>query len=421
MFIALLSELFSLSLNRFFVYRMKPIQTTLFALALLFFSAKMYAQNFYRAERPVLSAMEMTRGELSLDVEAEAFFRNNEYANSIIADYTLPGYRAAFDLTYDLKSVIPVRLSLGAENLYFFGASRYPAAIAYNDLPYWKDENPYTRFRIKPRFRAAMAPSKEWLIILGRLEGLGRHRLIEPLFHSELNLTSDSENGFQLRYDTPRRHFDLWIDWQSFIFKHATHPEAFVAGANLRQRLFTAHTESKHTLDLSLQFIAHHRGGKLNDIHPDTVHTWVNAAVGAVHMIPGLIRNRYTLKSEAYLLGYSQRGGHFASDKGWGAYGKMTLESESVQLFGSLWYGKGFLGVLGSPFVQSIDRHGAFYNADRSFAFGQIGASYKIVERNLYTFGAEASLWIHPQASSLTSHHLGVYISVSPSFLLKRF
>ncbi|MDO4789492.1 MAG: hypothetical protein Q3998_00825 [Porphyromonas sp.] len=400
---------------------MKPIRIILIALALLSISSKVSAQNYYRAERSILSAEEIRRGELCLNIEAEGFFRNNEYANSIIADYTLPGYRTAFDFSYDLKSVLPVRLSLGAEHLYYFGASRYPAAIAYNDLPYWRDENPYTRFRIKPRFRAAIAPSKEWLIILGRLEGLAKHRLIEPLFHSELNLTSDSENGFQLRYDTPRRAFDLWIDWQSFIFKHATHPEAFVAGANLRQRLFTSKDSQEQTLDLSLQFLSHHRGGKLNDIKPDTVHTWINVAVGGVHTLPGLFRDKCTLKSELYLLGYSQRGGHFASDRGWGAYGKVALAFKRLELSGSLWYGQGFMGILGSPFVQSLDRHGAFYNRDKTFAFGQFGGTYKIVERNLYTFGAEASVWIHPQASSATSHHLGVYLSISPSFLLKKF
>jgi hypothetical protein len=92
--------------------------------------------------------------------------------------------------------------------------------LAYQDLPYWRgDGDRYTRLRLLPYFQASIQPAAGWAILLGHLQGGVKHRLIEPLYNPELNLTADPEMGLQIRYEGQRTRLDTWVDWQSFIFR----------------------------------------------------------------------------------------------------------------------------------------------------------------------------------------------------------
>lgn len=194
------------------------------------------AQTYYREERTSVTQSSTTQDLLALRLSAEGFFRNDEYASDLVADYTLPGYRLQVDLGYSPRTELPIELRLGLYHQYYWGASRYPAALAYQDLPYWRgDGKDYTRLRVLPFFRASIQPVRGLAILLGHLEGGAKHELIAPLYSPELNLTSDPETGLQIRYEGKHTQLDTWVDWQSFIFKGDTHPEAFVFGLHARQ------------------------------------------------------------------------------------------------------------------------------------------------------------------------------------------
>ena len=221
------------------------------------------AQTYYRGERTSVTQPSTSQDLLALRLSAEGFFRNDEYASDLVADYTLPGYRLQVDLGYSPKTELPIELRLGLYHQYYWGASRYPAALAYQDLPYWRgDGKDYTRFRVLPFFRASIQPVRGLAILLGHLEGGARHELIAPLYSPELNLTADPETGLQIRYEGKHTQLDTWVDWQSFIFKGDTHPEAFVFGLHARQAFPLS---SRSQLELQLQVLAHHRGGVLNE------------------------------------------------------------------------------------------------------------------------------------------------------------
>ena len=85
--------------------------------------------------------------------------------------------------------------------------------------------------------------------------------------------------GLQIRYEGQRTRLDTWVDWQSFIFRGDKHQEAFVFGLSTAQAFDFS---PANRLELQLQAVAHHRGGVLNE-RADTVHTWLNAALGAVY------------------------------------------------------------------------------------------------------------------------------------------
>lgn len=85
-----------------------------------------------------------------------------------------------------------------------------------------------------PYFRAQMALSDHVNIVLGNIYGASNHNLIEPLYNPELNLTCDPEAGLQLLYDSKAFDLDVWVNWQSFIFREDVHQEAFTVGISSR-------------------------------------------------------------------------------------------------------------------------------------------------------------------------------------------
>ena len=62
------------------------------------------AQTYYRGERTSVTQPSTTQDVLALRLSAEGFFRNDEYASDLVADYTLPGYRLQVDLGYSPKT-----------------------------------------------------------------------------------------------------------------------------------------------------------------------------------------------------------------------------------------------------------------------------------------------------------------------------
>ena len=377
------------------------------------------AQTYYRGERTSVTQPSTTQDLLALHLSAEGFFRNDEYASDLVADYTLPGYRLQVDLDYSPRTELPIELRLGLYHQYYWGASRYPAALAYQDLPYWRgDGKDYTRFRALPFFRASIQPVRGLAILLGHLEGGAKHELIAPLYSPELNLTADPETGLQIRYEGKHTQLDTWVDWQSFIFKGDTHPEAFVFGLHARQAFPLS---SRSQLELQLQALAHHRGGVLNE-RADTVHTWLNSALGLAYEHHFQLRERpLTLRTAVYGALYSQRGEHYPLDKGWGIYAETSLRYRRWRTELGYWYGSDFVSVLGPPFVQSLGRAGRTAVHSHHPRYFSWSASYSIIEREHYTLGLSGGVWVHPHSTHSNSSYIEAYLSISPYFgLIKR-
>lgn len=391
-------------------------------LACLLASPSVWAQDYYRAEEPSRCDSSGYADRLALRILGQGFFRDNEYAPELADDYTLPGYRLRLDLGYSPDTRLPIQLRVGVTNLYYWGASRYPAAIAYQDLPYWSDEGKeYTKLRLLPFFQATILPSPRLALILGNLEGGVKHGLIEPLYNPELNLTADEERGFQLKYAGDRTAVDTWVDWRSFIFKGAQHQEAFVFGLHASQALWS---RPHQRLDVHLQALSHHRGGVLNQ-RADTVHTWINAALGLryTHRFPLGSRGRDALDWQlaAYAVGYSQRGGHFPMAHGTGLYAESVLAWRRWQMRLSYWRGTDYVAPLGVPFAQSLrwgmgEGGARLYTHRPGYAAWQ--GSYRLIETARYTFGTSLGLWWHPQGQAKLSTFAEVYLSISPYFRL---
>lgn len=392
---------------------------TALLLALLILPAQLRGQDYYRAEVASLTDSTYWRDRLGVRLLAQGFFRNNEYATDLTDDYTLPGYRLRADLGYSPQSRLPVLLRLGLTNLYYWGAADYPAGIAYQDLPYWHSAGErYTKFRLLPFFQATILPTPGLTLTLGNLEGGIKHGLIAPLYNPELNLTADEEHGFQLRYADARTFVDSWIDWQSFLFKGEHHQEAFAFGLHARTALLL---RPQARLDVAFQALAHHRGGTMNQ-RADTVHTWINAALGVSYTQQfALGTHPLRWRSSVYALGYSQRGEHFPLSHGTGFFLESDLEWRRWQLRLALWGGTDYIAPLGEPFTQSLGREKTppvvrvYSHRPRYLS---LQGRYRIVEGERYSFGASAGIWWHQHSPQAASTFMEVYLSVSPYFRL---
>ena len=127
---------------------------------------------------------------LYLDVNALAFFKDNEFDGNIAKGYTLPGVRLTPYLAY--RPLPNLNLQLGLTALCYDGTNYYPNY----DIVTWKG-NAYQGFaHALPFFRAALQMGAATLV-LGDLYGGANHNLILPLYNPETLLTTDPEKGFQ--------------------------------------------------------------------------------------------------------------------------------------------------------------------------------------------------------------------------------
>ena len=213
-----------------------------------------FEDRLYRTDYRLDSAR---TNELRVEVENLSFFQDNEYTGSIMKGYTLPGLWLQPRLTYQpLKNI---RLELGIHTLIYHGSYKYPN-YAYRDIAVWKGDQTQKGFHCLPVFRVQWALSPTFNIVLGTLHGKNNHRLTEPLYNPEMGLTADPEAGVQLLWNARPLDFDLWVNWESFIFRDDLHQEAFTFG--LSTRFKANRPTAKMHVYFPLQAIFQHRGGE---------------------------------------------------------------------------------------------------------------------------------------------------------------
>ena len=210
---------------------------------------------------------------LAVDVDALAFFKDNEFAGDLVTGYTLPGFWIQPRITY--QPLDDVRIEAGFHALVFDGANKYPC-FAYHDIAQWKGDQYQSGAHLLPFFRA-QAQLGSVNLVLGNIYGGANHGVVEPLMNAEVNLTQDPEMGFQVLVDRPRYHLDAWINWQSFTFREAPHQEALTAG--ISQRIALNAPQSPLAFYIPVDFLFQHRGGEIDSCDRGMV-TIDNAAIG---------------------------------------------------------------------------------------------------------------------------------------------
>lgn len=369
------------------------------------------------------------KGTLGLSIDNFSFFRNIETDGDVYTAYSLPGFRISPRLIYFPTSQI--KLEAGLSLLKYWGAEKYPN-YAYQDIAEWKSDDYQRGFHLTPFFRAHIQPLSSIQLVFGNIYGGGTHRLVEPLYNRELNLTADPETGIQFLYNSSFAHVDAWVNWESFTFRTDTHDEAFTVGGSSQFNLIPS--GSDFYLDIPLQALVIHRGGELDSVAGNTT-TKGNAAVGLkVGFRTGhpLFRS---LNAEIYGLGYlafDDNDEYLPFDKGWGLYAGINGEIGNLRLKLNYWRSANFVNIFGNPAfgnISYVHRGWTF----RGVSVFNPGLAYEQEFGKGYVLAADLECFINPdldmymlddrylkRRNSSLSCSIGVYLRVNPSIILKR-
>ena len=353
---------------------------------------------------------------LKAEVESISFFRDNEFKGRLAKGYSLPGLWVQPKITY--MPIKQIKLELGVQALVFNGANRYPNYV-YHDISVWKG-NQYSKGSHCLPWVRAQADFRNITVVLGDIYGGQNHGLIEPLFNPETNLTQDPEMGLQLLWDRPHFHADIWLNWQSYIFREDTHQEAFTVGTTWRI-MFNAEDSRLHWY-MPVQLVAQHRGGEQN-VENRGVETIWNASVGAGAKWNANMRVLKSLTAETNaMFAYQQTGHLWPFKSGMSGHAAVNLglwkfletgvsyfiaPRHFVSLYGGHFYST--LSVVDGIDYGKLQTAAAHVRFHHTFARG-------------YTLGADAEAYQTWQSGeSDFSFSFGIYLRVNPTFLIKRF
>jgi hypothetical protein len=362
---------------------------------------------------------------LLLEIDNLNFFKDNEFSGTYIKGYSLPGFRLQPRAVY--HPLRGIRLEAGFHALVYQGAYKYPVA-AYKDIARWKGGQYQRGARLLPWFRAQAALSPRFTLVFGNLYGAANHRLTEPLYSPELNLTADPETGFQLLFDSPFLHLDAWLNWQSFIFREDDHQEAFTVG--LSSRLQLNRPEAAFHFYIPLQAVVQHRGGEIDTLTACSVQTLMNAAAGAALQWNVEHPVFKGLNIETFFTAYYQQAGNlWPIGKGSGWYTRLSAGIYDFRLKAAYFRNRDFISLYGLPFFGALSHKEENATYDHPVLFTS-GLEYSRTFGEKYVLGVDLDIYHtspatlrHPQTGSrrvsgATSFSAGVYLRINFSLPL---
>lgn len=404
---------------------------------LIIYSVLFYAQDLHAQIDSLVFIADSThvrpeaKGELRVSVDALAFFRDNEYNSAdVTRGYTLPGMWLMPTVGY--QPLRNLRMEAGAYMLHYWGANTYPNAN-YTSLAEADAQSTSKAFHCTPVFRANLQIDPHVNVVLGTLYGRSAHGLVEPLYNPEMNLTADPETGLQVIWHNHWLNFDAWVNWQNFIFKDDDEQERFTFG------LSTRFLPSRHAVRvkwyLPLQLLMHHRGGEINPEAPNRgVKTWLNAAAGAGLNASLHTRLPITLGGEVVGTYFSQqKGTDLPFDNGYGLMAKAQANIWHFGITAGYWQAHRFISVYGSPLFGTVSNSKSNTTIDRlHIVFAHI--TYAQSLGHGFSWGIQLDVDQHWQRgihnrtenaytrpASTTDFAAGIYLRMSPSFLIKKF
>jgi hypothetical protein len=366
------------------------------------------------------------RGKLNLCIDNISFFNNLEMGGDVQKGYTLPGFRFHPRLAYYPASMI--KLEVGVSLLKYWGADKYPN-YAYINIAEWKAPDYQSGFHLLPFFRAQIQPVPQLNIVLGHIYGGSNHGLIEPLYNPELNLTADPETGVQIIYNSRFAHFDAWVNWETFIFKHEANNEVMTMGVS--GCVHITNPQSFFYLGLPVQVIANHHGGEI-DLNGGEVSSLVNSAVGLqfglninkpVFKYLGLSMMRASYKS-------LQSGQPLLFEQGQAVYSGLNILFWDFDLKVNFWRSDKFINLFGSPVFGNVSTSVENLNFPRITVINP-GIRYERKFGNGLYLGAGFECFVAPKLATYNGtvpvktekyfgNSVGLFLRINPSIVLKK-
>lgn len=375
---------------------------------------------------------------LGIELEALAFFKDNEFDGNVQRGYSLPGVRLQPRITY--TPIDEIKLELGLHATIYSGANKYPCYV-FHDIAKWKGDQYQPGAHLLPFFRAT-ARFKAITLAVGHIYGGATHGFVEPMYNPELILTDDPEMGFQMIVDTRRWHSDLWMNWQSYIFEESSHQEAFTVGWTQNINVWKRKKEEgkTHSLGIPIQLLIQHRGGE-QDNSGLGVQTIANGALGLAYEYQAPANRIVTgIQAEAMAMYcFQQSGSLWPFNSGPALWAKASVDfMRDLRVTAGFFSAKDFCSLYGSQYFGTLStKHAGGRFSSMNTAL--IGIEYSRTFAQAYTIGAHLKAYLcktgslvlpadndHPEAYTIpgefrTPFSFGVYFRCSPSFVLKRF
>jgi hypothetical protein len=259
--------------------------------------------------------------------------RNTEYFNKIELGRTLFGYQINPTLWYQPLANLKIQAGVFLQN--DFGSEKSFTQV----IP---------TFTLKTKFN-------QLEMLFGTLEGASAHNMIEPIFDIARNLEKRIENGFQLKYNSPKNYVDVWIDWEKFIERGDNHKEKFTAG--LHYHYLLNQQDSKLKIFGIVQGILAHTGGQIDKDTINKLTMRSNLALGIKASYK--IKPHKTLDLHTYLIGYNDTGDTLINNtqQGYASYSHLNYQVKNIHFMISYFNGNNFLAPVGTQIYksQSID------------------------------------------------------------------
>lgn len=345
---------------------------------------------------------------LAVEVDALAFFRDNEYDSHLTNGYSLPGAWLRPALIYNPNSSI--HLEAGFHALFFDGANKYPN-YAYHDIATWKGNQYQSGAHVLPWFRAE-ARKGAFTVVLGNIYGSLYHQHITPLYNREQLLSADPEMGAQIIINSGRLHTDLYLNWQSYQFEEDTHQEAFTVGLSARLNIARELSATAHML-------VQHRGGE-QDITDMGVQTLCNGSLGLQwqHGMRGTVS---ALRAQANILGcYQQAGKLWHFDSGMALHGEIGVDMLRglTMTVGCMHAPRNFISLYGSPFFSTVGMKTDRKSYD-GITTGYLNLDYHLNFGTRYCLGANIETFkVNSTGLDEFNFSFGLYMRVTPWFKL---
>lgn len=397
-------------------------------LIIIFFclSSSIYGQNnVLFSQNPKIDSNEAKK--LYLVVDNLNFFKDDEFKGEKVSGYTLPGFRLSPKLSFALNE--KVLFEVGVHMLHYWGANKYPC-YSYLDIANWEGGQYQEGLHFLPLLRAQISLRDNLQLVFGNLYVSNNHNLILPLYNTELNLSSDPESGLQILYDSKYFKSDLWINWQSFIFRNDNHQEVFAFGLSTKTNILNP--DNKFQLCIPLQFIVQHRGGEL-DTQDNYMRTMFNFA-GGIGIKYRLNKFIDYISLESYYAGFKSVNINCPTPfkKGYGIYNKLSLGVKGINFNFSHWVSEDFISIYGSPHFGNLSTNTPDLIFDKmQMLLLQMDYSYRIYkdvtigfEGNLiYYFPFKGDRIGYPKVirDKLMNFSFGLYLKLNPKFKLYSF
>lgn len=320
---------------------------------------------------PINAVHAQDSNRITLQVDVQHFFIDNEYIANRIDGYTLPGFVLRPYVSWQVNP--KVELQIGANWLHYWGNTGFPKGPLNEIRPAANDT--VDAIHLLPWMQAKISFTPEIQLVIGSLVNTDGHGLPYPLYNPERIYAVDPESGLQMLFDYRHLKADIWVDWRNFIWQHSNTQEVFNAGLSLLPRWPVG---DKWEMYLPLHVLVQHHGGQaLTDRNMGHDNRWNSSAgIGLRYSHKDL-----ALSAEAHAMYYCRTGeseGTLVYDEwgclrsyplnfkqGWGGYALLRTNYRNSELEMSYWASEKFVPLLGLYHFSNISSNTPNITFDR--------------------------------------------------------